>query len=114
MIQPSDVSSSSSGYLSSSVSDCLDPVSWTEKKAVHVDWRSLNAAIIAPKTAPGRVQNWPRFQKEGVISRIDLRCGHLRLRIHKDDRKHTAFNTLHGCFEWLVVPHGIAGAAAGL
>lgn len=112
MIQPSDADAGSPAYFTANISDCLDPMSWTEGKALHGDWRGLNAAMPAPRAVRQRLLDWMALERGGVISRIDLRCGYLRMRIHRDDRRHTTFHTPFGCYEWLVAPYGLAGVPA--
>lgn len=109
MVRQSKAEVASQAYLAEASDDSLEPRHWTDRRTVRVDWRAINLAKrtpVAEEKTPLRLQDEPRF-----LSRIDLRRGYLRMRIHEDDRKHTAFETPCGRYEWLVVPYGIAGVA---
>jgi hypothetical protein len=78
-----------------------------------VDYRPLNAVTVKNKYPLPRIYIlFDQLSKAKVFSKIDLRSGYHQIKIHPEDIPKTAFSTIYGLYEYLVMSFGLINAPA--
>ncbi|GJR32669.1 putative reverse transcriptase domain-containing protein [Tanacetum coccineum] len=95
------------GFIWTSHSPWGSPVLFVKKKdrsfRMCIDYRELNKLTINNRYPLLRIDNlFDQLQGERYFSKIDLRSGYHRLRVHDDDISKTAFRTRYGHFEFTI------------
>jgi hypothetical protein len=75
---------------------------------ICVDYRPLNEVTIKNKYPLPRIDLlFDQLTRAWVFSKIDLRSGYHHIKIRPEDIPKTAFTTLYGLFEYLVMSFGL-------
>jgi hypothetical protein len=76
-----------------------------------VDYQPLNAITIKNKyPLPCIDILFDQLAGARVFSKVDLRSGYHRIKIHPEDVPKTAFSTRYGLYEYLVMSFGLTNA----
>ncbi|KAH0743175.1 hypothetical protein KY290_031168 [Solanum tuberosum] len=105
------------GFIRPSASPWGAPILFVRKKAgsmrMCIDYRQLNRVTIRNKYPLPRIDDhFDQLQGASVFSKIDLKSGHYQLKIKIDDVPKTAFRTLYGHYEFLIMSFGLTNAPA--
>ncbi|GKD58585.1 putative reverse transcriptase domain-containing protein, partial [Tanacetum coccineum] len=75
--------------------------------------KELNKLTIKNRYPLPRIDDlFNQLQGSQYFTKIDLRFGYHRLRVHEDDIPKTAFRTCYGHFEFIVMPFGLTNTPA--
>nr|GEV05890.1 hypothetical protein [Tanacetum cinerariifolium] len=105
------------GFIWPSYSPWGAPVLFVKKKdgsfRMCIDYRELNKLTIKNHYPLPRIDDlFDPLQSARYFSKIDLRFGYHRRRVHDDDISKTAFRTRYRHFEFMVMPFGLTNALA--
>ncbi|GJR81285.1 putative reverse transcriptase domain-containing protein [Tanacetum coccineum] len=78
-----------------------------------IDYQELNKLKVKNRYPLIRIDNlFDQLQGSSVYSKIDLRSGYQRLRVHKEDISKIVFRTRYGPYEFQVMPFSLTNAPA--
>ena len=105
------------GFIRPSVLPWGAPVLFVKKNdgilRMCIDYRQINKVMVKNKYPLPRIEDlFYQLKGAGVFSKIDLRSGYYQLRVKEVDFPKTAFRTLYGHYEFLVMPFGLIDAPA--
>ena len=103
------------GFVRPSVSPWGAPVLFVKKKdgtlRMCIDYRQINKVTVKNKYPLPRIKDlFDQLKGAGVFSNINLRSGYYQLRVKEVDVLKTAFRTLYGHYEFLVMPFRLTNA----
>jgi hypothetical protein len=107
------------GYIHPSSSPWSCPALFVKKKdqslRLCVDYRPLNAITIKNKYTFSRIDIlFDQLVGARVCSKVNLHSGYHQIKIHLEDVPKTAFSTMYGLYEYLVMSFGLTNAPAHL
>ena len=107
----------SKGFIRPSISPWGAPVLFVKKKygsfQLCIDYRQRNRVTIHNQYPLPRIDElFNQLQGSRVYSKINLRSGYRQLRVQESDVPKTAFRTLYGHYEFLVMSFGLTNAMA--
>ncbi|GJY90599.1 putative reverse transcriptase domain-containing protein [Tanacetum coccineum] len=77
-----------------------------------IDYRELNKLTVKNCYLLPRIDNlFDKLQGSSVYSKINLRSGYHKLRVHEEDIPKTAFRTRYGYYEFQVMPFGLTNTS---
>ncbi|GJY80945.1 putative ribonuclease H-like domain-containing protein [Tanacetum coccineum] len=105
------------GFIRPSHSPWGAPVLFVKKKdgsmRMCIDYRELNKLTVKNRYPLPRIDDlFSQLQRVRYFSKIDLRSGYHRLRVHEDDIPKTAFRTRYGHFKFTVMPFRLTNEPA--
>nr|GEV45999.1 hypothetical protein [Tanacetum cinerariifolium] len=102
------------GFIRPSSSHWGAPVLFVKKKDGYfrtcIDFKELNKLTVKNRYPLLRIDDlFDQLQGSQFFTKIDLRSGYHRLRVHEDDIPRTTFRTRYGHFEFTVMPFDSRG-----
>ncbi|GBG62949.1 hypothetical protein CBR_g34320 [Chara braunii] len=104
------------GWIRPSVSPYGSQVLFAPKKKegtlrMCIDYRGLNAITVKNREPLPRIDDLlDRVQGCRYFSKIDLKSGYHQIAIRPEDQHKTAFQTMYGLYEFVVMPFGLCNA----
>jgi hypothetical protein len=105
------------GYIRLCASPWGCPALFVKKKdhslRLCVDYRPLNAVTIKNRYPLPRIDIlFDQLARAKIFSKIDLCSGYHQIKIRPSDIPKTAFSTIYGLYEYLVMSFGLTNAPA--